>query len=103
MTGDFYMLRITALAGLAMTALGFSPAAAQQATLFTATYVEVGPLLTKVGSATLHTYRDGGRKDKGNQGLDVYQRMDRPNQFVVLGGWADQAAYDAHKANDPSK
>lgn len=95
------MLRFIALAGLAMA--GSSPASAQHATLFTATYLEVGPLLTKVASSALHAYRDGGRKDKGNQGLEIYQRIDRPNQFVLLGAWADQAAFDAHKANEHSK
>ena len=29
-------------------------------------------------------------------GLEVLQRIDRPNQFVVLGAWADQKAFDAH-------
>ena len=35
--------------------------------------------------------------------LEVFQRMDRPNQFVVLGAWTDQKAYEAHAAGDHAK
>jgi quinol monooxygenase YgiN len=93
------MLRLLAVAAFAMTALAPSAAVAQNATFYTATYVEVGPLLAKVGAATLKAYRDPARKDKGAVHLDVFENIDRPNQFVVLGAWADQAAYDAHKAS----
>jgi hypothetical protein len=43
------MLRLLAIAALVMTALGPSNAVAQNATFFTVTYVEVGPILAKVG------------------------------------------------------
>src|SRR3954471_21440065 len=99
------MLRLFALAGLAMTVAGtaFDPQAAQaqSATLYTVTYVEVGPVLAKIGAAALHSYRDAARKDA--TGLDVLQRVDRPNQFVILGAWADQKAYETHAAGDPAK
>jgi quinol monooxygenase YgiN len=90
------MFRLLAIAALAMTALGPSKALAQNATFFTVTYVEVGPILAKVGAATLKTYKDATRKDEGAMSLEVLQRVDRPNQFVVLGAWADQKAFDAH-------
>jgi quinol monooxygenase YgiN len=91
------MFRLLALAALAMISSGPPAAFAQNATFFTATYVEVGPLLARVGASTLKAYRDPSRKDKGNVHLDVFENIDRPNQFVILGAWADQAAYDAHK------
>ena len=35
--------------------------------------------------------------------LDVFQRIDRPNQFVVLGAWSDQKAFDAHSRAPTTK
>src|SRR5688500_3064063 len=99
------MLRLFALAGVVMTALGSAlgsqPAQAQSATLYTVTYVEVGPVLAKVGASALHAYRDAARKDAA--ALDVLQRIDRPNQFVILGAWADQKAFETHMAGDAAK
>lgn len=93
------MLRLFAL-GLAMTAL-VPQAQAQNNALYTVTYIEVGTLLAKVGATTLNAYRDAARKDATS--LDIYQRIDRPNQFVVLGAWASQAAFDDHTKGDASK
>ena len=97
------MLRFIALAGLALTVAGSPAAVAQDATFYTVTYVEVGPVLAKVGAGTLKAYRDASRKDAGVVHLDVLQRIDRPNQFVVLGSWTNQMAYDAHAAGDNVK
>lgn len=95
------MLRLFAAAGLFMTLAAPSAALAQNATLYTATYIEVGPVLAKVGAGALHAYREAGRKDAVS--LEVLQRIDRPNQFVVLGAWADQKAFDAHSAGDNAR
>ncbi len=81
-----------------MTALGSPAAQAQNPTLYTVTYVEVGPVLAKVGATALNAYREAARKDATS--LDVYQRIDRPNQFVVLGAWADQKAFDTHAKSE---
>jgi quinol monooxygenase YgiN len=94
------MLRLFALAGFIMTAL-VAPAQAQNATLYTVTYVEVGPILATPGAAALKSYRDAAHKDA--RSLEVFQRIDRRNQFVVLGAWADQKAYDAHSASETVK
>src|SRR5262249_24347358 len=51
----------------------------------------------------LRTYRDAARKDQGAVRLEVYERVDRPNQFVVLGAWASQKAFEAHSSADSSK
>jgi len=90
------MFRLLAIAALVMTGLGPSNALAQNATFFTVTYVEVGPILAKVGAAALKTYKDASRNTEGNVSLEVLQRIDRPNQFVVLGAWADQKAFETH-------
>jgi quinol monooxygenase YgiN len=94
------MLRLLAIAGSVVTMLA-SEAAAQESGFYTASYVEVGPVLARVGAAALHTYREAARKDAAS--LDVYQRIDRPNQFVVLAAWTDQKAYEAHAAGDAAK
>jgi quinol monooxygenase YgiN len=94
------MLRLLAIAGSVMALLGRG-AAAQESGFYTASYVEVGPVLARVGAAALHTYREAARKDATS--LDVYQRIDRPNQFVVLAAWTDQKAYESHAAGDAAK
>ena len=53
------------------------------------------------GPPRCSAYRDGARKDAVS--LEVFQRIDRPNQFVVLGAWADQKAFEAHAAADHAK
>ena len=101
------MLRLVALAslatGLAMTMAAPSAAQAQEPTFYTVSYVEVGPLLGKVGSSALLTYRNVGRKEPGAVHLEVYQRIDRPNQFTVLGAWTDQKAFETHVAGENNK
>jgi quinol monooxygenase YgiN len=93
------MLRLLAVTGLVISALGSSAALAQNATFFTVTYVEVGPILARVGAAALRAYRDAGRKDGGNVSLDLLQRIDRPNQFAILGAWTNQKAVESHFAS----
>jgi len=97
------MLRLMALAALSLTMFGSAPALAQKATFYTATYVEVGPVLAKVGATALLAYRAAARKDEGAEILDVFQRVEQSNQFVVLGAWADRKAFEAHEAGGASK
>jgi quinol monooxygenase YgiN len=83
--------------GLAMMAQA-SPAAAQATNFYTVTYVEVVPASAGQAANLLKTYRDAGRKDKGATRLEITQRLDRPNQFTVLGVWTEQKAYEDHVA-----
>ncbi len=87
-------------AGLGMMLLGTLAAAADDNTIYTATYIEVGPVLAKVGSAALRNYREAARGDA--KSLDVFQRIDRANQFVALAAWASKEAHDRHLAGDAS-
>ena len=89
--------------GVAMTALGAPAAQAQQATFYTATYVELAPTAAKQGAALLKTYRDAGRKDQGNLRFELVQRIDRPSQFTVLGSWTDAKAFAAHAGTPATK
>jgi quinol monooxygenase YgiN len=95
------MLRLSAFAGLVIGLLGSQPALAQQPALYTVTYIEVGPVLTRIAATALRTYRDGARKDAAS--LEVFQRIDRQNQFVVLGAWTDAKAFETHSASDNAK
>jgi quinol monooxygenase YgiN len=70
--------------------------AAAAAPIHTATYVEVTAAAAKDGAALLKQYRDAARKEDGNLRSEVAQELGRPNRFVVLGIWKDQAAFDAH-------
>lgn len=97
------MLRLFALAGLVLAALGSPAALAQKASFFAVSYIEVGPVLAKVGALALRNYSAAGKSGNGKVALDVVQRIDRPNQFAVLGVWADQAAYEAQATSEPSK
>ena len=90
---------IRLLLGLAMSALGVTPAApADDATVYTVTYVEVVPPSAAQGTALLRQYREASRQDRGNLRTEVLQRIDRPNQFTVLAAWKDPEAFESHAA-----
>jgi quinol monooxygenase YgiN len=85
------------LLGVAMVALGAVPAlATSEAVIYAVTYVEVVPPSTAKGVELLRQYREATRKDEGNLRVEVLQRIDRPNQFVVLAAWKTQQAFEAH-------
>lgn len=90
------------LLGLAMSALVVTDVArADDATFYTATYVEVMPPSTAQGAALLRQYREASRKEEGNLRLEVLQRIDRPNQFVIVAAWKSQKAFESHGAAAP--
>lgn len=94
--------------GVAMTMLGAplaqaQNAKAQAATFYTVTYLEVGLGAAKQAVGALKTYRDAGRKDAGNVRFELLQRIDRRNQFTVLGAWTNRQAYEAHAAGAGTK
>jgi quinol monooxygenase YgiN len=90
------MFRLFALAGLAMTVLGSSPSSAQDAKFFTAIYIEAGPILARTTASQLRAFRAEARNDPGVVSLELLQRIDRPNQFVLLGAWTDQKTFESH-------
>jgi quinol monooxygenase YgiN len=91
------------LLGAIMTALATPAAFAQGATFYTVTYVEVVPASAVQAAGLLKAYRDASRKDAGAVRVDVNQRLDRPNQFTVVGAWADPKAYEANVATAHAK
>ena len=89
---------------LAMAALGVtSAAAADNATFYTVTYVEVVTPAAAQAAALVRQYGEATRKETGAVRVESLQRIDRPNQFVVLAAWTDQKAFEAHQAAASTK
>jgi quinol monooxygenase YgiN len=65
--------------------------------VYLATYLEVMPASTSAGAALMRQYRDASKKEDGNQRFELMQEVARPNRFVILEIWKDQAALDAHR------
>src|SRR5262249_25540300 len=91
------------LLGLAMSAPGMSGAIAADdpAALYTATYVEVAPPSTAQAVTLLRQSRQAAAASAGALRIEVLQRIDRPNQFVVLAAWKDQKAFEGSPSAAP--
>ena len=88
------------LFALLLTALlpaGLTQVNAQDAVVYGATYVEVAPGAIPQGIALLKALSTASRKKDGNLRFQVVQEHDRPNRFVALETWKDQASLDAHR------
>src|SRR5690348_14087013 len=71
----------------------------REARFFTATYVEVGRASAARAAELLVGERAASASDDGLVRFELVQRIDRPNQLVVLGAWRDQAAFEAHASS----
>jgi quinol monooxygenase YgiN len=91
-------MRHALLLGMALLPAAFVQVANAQtaAPLYIATYVEAGPASAKDASALLTQYRDATRKENGNMRAEVAREIGRPNRFVIMETWKDQAALDSH-------
>ena len=79
-----------------LPALGAAARAEGAAPVHVATYIEIVVASVKDGVALLTQYRDASRKENGNMRAEVAREIGRPNRFVVLEVWKDQAAFEAH-------
>ena len=79
-----------------LPALGAAARAEGAAPVHVATYIEIVAASVKDGAALLTQYRDASRKENGNMRAEVAREIGRPNRFVVLEVWKDQAAFEAH-------
>jgi quinol monooxygenase YgiN len=83
--------------GMTILAAPFGqPVRAQDNAVYLATYIDVMPNAVASAAALLDRYRDAGRNDSGNLRFDVLAEIARPNRFVILETWRDQAALAAH-------
>jgi quinol monooxygenase YgiN len=92
--------RHSVTADLLMIAVAISaaPARAQSSAevVFAVTYLDVGVDAVPQGVALLKKYRDQSRNDDANVEFTILQEASRPNRFVIMEGWRDRAAFDAH-------
>jgi quinol monooxygenase YgiN len=94
-------MRFMFLMMLAAALLPAGVASAQEAIVYGATYVEVAPGAISQGIALLKALGAASRKEDGNLRFQVAQERDRPNRFVVIEAWKDQAALDGHRKGKP--
>jgi quinol monooxygenase YgiN len=79
-------------------ALGSSvPAQTGGEPVYAVTYLDVSTDWVLQGVGLIRQYRDVSRRQAGNLEFSVMQETDRPNRFVIVQGWKDQAAFDAHE------
>jgi quinol monooxygenase YgiN len=72
-------------------------AMAQEAVVYGASYVEVAPGATSQGVGLLKALAAASRTEDGNLRFQVVQEHERPNRFVVIEAWKDQAAFEGHR------
>jgi quinol monooxygenase YgiN len=90
--------RFVPAAGLAI-AIGIgSPAQAQTGgeAVHAVTYLDVSTDWVLQGAGLLKQYRDASSHQAGNLEFTILQEASRPNRFVIVEGWKDQAAFEAH-------
>ena len=92
--------RCAAAASLVIAAaVAFAPAALAQGgadAVYAVTYLDVGTDAVPQGIELLRKYRELSRREAANVEFTVLQQMSRPNRFVIMEGWKDQAAFEAH-------
>ena len=76
-------------------------AVAQETIVYGATYVEVAPSATSQAIGLLKALVTASRKEEGNLRFQMVQERQRPNRFVVIEAWKDQAAFDGHRKGKP--
>jgi len=81
------------------TAVAVAPAARAQSgadAVFAVTYVDVGAGAVSQGVELIKKYRDQSRREGANLEFTVLQETSRPNRFVIMEAWQNQAAFEAH-------
>jgi quinol monooxygenase YgiN len=81
------------------TAATVAPAVRAQSSadaVFAVTYLDVGAGAVAQGVELIKKYRDQSRREDANLEFTILQETSRPNRFVVIEGWRDQPAFEAH-------
>lgn len=82
--------------GIAAALSSSVPAQTGAEAVYAVTYLDVSTDWILQGTGLIRQYRDSSRHQAGNLEFSVMQETDRPNRFVIVEGWKDQAAFDAH-------
>ena len=64
--------------------------------VYAVTYLEVATTAVARGVELVKKFRDASRREAANLEFTVLQETSRPNRFVIMEGWKDQAAFEAH-------
>ena len=65
--------------------------------LYVVTYVDVRLNSLTQGAALVKRYREAALSEKGNSSVNVVQESGRPNRFVIIEIWKDDASFKAHE------
>jgi quinol monooxygenase YgiN len=65
------------------------------------TYLDVGTTAVAQGVDLIKKFRDASRREGANLEFTVLQETSRPNRFVIMESWRDQAAFEAHDKGSP--
>jgi quinol monooxygenase YgiN len=81
------------------TAVAVAPALRAQTgadAVYAVTYLDVGAGAAPQGIELIKKYRDQSRREAWNLEFTILQETSRPNRLVIMEGWRDQAAFEAH-------
>jgi quinol monooxygenase YgiN len=79
-----------------------TPGYAQNAR-FAVSYIEVAPPKQTTAIHLLRALRDAARREAGNSGFVILQRVGRPWHFAILESWKDAQAQASHAAAPDTK
>jgi len=83
---------------IALVTAPAAPAPAQTADpVYAVTYLDVSTDWIVQGSGLLKQFRDLSAHHAGNLEFTVMRETSRPNRFIIVEGWKDQAAFAAHE------
>jgi quinol monooxygenase YgiN len=82
--------------GVTVAAGSIAPAQNDGGAFYAVTYLDVSTDWIVQGIGLLKQYRDQARQQAGNLEFTVFQETNRPNRFVIVEGWSNQAAFQAH-------
>ena len=91
--------RCAAAASLTVAAIAVAPEVQAQSgadAVYAVTYLDVGTGAVPQGVELIKKYREQSRREAANLEFTVLQETSRPNRFVIMEGWRDQAAFEAH-------
>ena len=60
------------------------------------TYLDVGTTSVAQGVELIKKFREASHREAANLEFTILQETSRPNRFVIMEGWKDQAAFEAH-------
>ena len=94
--GNFGILLGQSVAAVALVVAAMAPASAQTNSFYAVTYLDVATTSVPQGIELIKKFRDSARRESGNLEFTTLQETSRPNRFVIMEGWKDQAAFEAH-------